>query len=119
MKLHALMIAAALALGSTFALAANEGAGMGPNGASAAASHATMSARHMKKVSMRHLRRHHRRLHARAERRAERRERMASRESTRMMGAGRYGPSVNLNAPSRERRMDSAYDDWLRSHGRR
>ena len=35
------------------------------------------------------------------------------------MGAGRYSHSVNLSAPSRERRMESAYDDWLRSQGRR
>jgi hypothetical protein len=124
MKLHALMIAVALAVGSTFALAANEGAGMGPNGASASTHESAAPARHMQKekVSARHHRRHHR-LHARAERRehmarAEHRMHMASRSSTRAMGAGRYSPRVDLNSTSRERRMDAAYNDWLRTQRR-
>lgn len=114
MKLHALMIAAALAAGSTFALAANEGAGMGPNGASAAtsgtaaAADSAKSEKPMKKMSATHHRRHQRQ-HASAERRS----------STHAMGAGRYSPSVDLNAPSRQRRMESAYNDWMRSQGRR
>jgi hypothetical protein len=48
-----------------------------------------------------------------------RRMHLASRSSTRAMGAGRYGPSVDLNSASRERRMDAAYNDWLRTQGRR
>jgi hypothetical protein len=43
---------------------------------------------------------------------------MASRSSTRAMGAGRYSPSVDLNSASRERRMDAAYNDWLRTQRR-
>jgi hypothetical protein len=124
MKLHALMIAVALAVGSTFALAANEGAGMGSNGARATTESAA-PAKHMKKVSLRHHRRHHHRMHARVERHEtmaragyHHRMHMASRSSTRAMGAGRYSPSVDLNSTSRERRMDAAYNDWLRTQRR-
>lgn len=124
MKIHALMIAVALAAGSAFAMAANEGAGMGPNGATATT---VVPAASVKTVAMRHHRHHRRHMHARMERREhmarmermERHERLASRNSTRTMGAGRYySPSVDLNSPARERRMDSAYNDWLRTHRR-
>ena len=131
MKLHALMIAVALTAGAAFAQAApSDTQGSAPEKhkivkmhkaahKTAHKAHASLrKSEHLAKAKThRHemqaraeLRKDRREMHARAERREDRREMHAqARLNTRTLGAG---PSVNLNSPSRERRMDAAYADW-------
>ena len=126
MKLHALMIAVALAAGSAFAIAANDTPATAPGTTAGASSSTTMdsgSAKTTKKVSAhkRHRkvhasRRHHERV---AERRHERHENLTMNgRHTRSMGAAAATPSVDLDSTAREHRMDSAYNDWLRTSRR-
>jgi hypothetical protein len=81
--------------------------------------------RHHMMASARHHRHHlmasarHHQLMASAHRRHHLMARARMEERTRAMGAGPASPSVALNSPARERRMDSAYNDWLRTQGRR
>jgi hypothetical protein len=124
MKLHALMIAAALAFAGT--AFAQSGSNYGSSGSTPAAStsekapapvhkkvvkakkaHAHHHAHAMRKGhhDMHHASSRHHDMHARAH---------MDRHNTRAMGAGPSGPTTDLNAQSRENRMNSAYQDWLR-----
>lgn len=121
MKLHALMIAAALALAGTAFAQAPYGTAKAPadTGASASASTrmstdkpAKAHKKHVAKAKKAHARQHasamhhgHHDMHARAHMRH---------HDTRAMGAGAARPATDLNASSREARMNSAYEDWLR-----
>jgi hypothetical protein len=138
MKLHALMIAVALAAGSAFAQAPSTPAS--PSGSTAADTQSNVTGIrgadagtkatakvHRKKVakkahasrhaSVRHHRhvasvRHHRQL-ARAE---HRQMHAAAAHHTHAMGAG---PAMSdLQAASRQERMDRAYADWRARNGR-
>jgi hypothetical protein len=110
MKLHALMVAAALALaGPAFAQAPN-GTAKAPaeTGASANAG-ATVSAdkpvkKTKKKAKARKAGAHHHHSAAR---------------DTRAMGAGMASPVTDLDAGARQARIDQAYDNWLRLQARR
>jgi Ni/Co efflux regulator RcnB len=141
MKLQALMIAVALVAGTAFAQApnstaaatANANASMSGTAAASTDMKADMKAgekapthkmhkkhvakkRHHEKQAMAKHHRHHQLAMAHDKHH----HLMASAHmNTRAMGAGPASPSVSLNSPAREHRMDSAYNDWLRMQHRR
>jgi hypothetical protein len=123
MKLHALVIAAALAAGSAFAAGTTDSATTpAGNSATAAATDQAPAKVHRKKMakkahaqkhaSARHHQMHasagHHQMHARAHMRG---------HDTHAMGAGPSRDLTNLDSRSRQRRMDQAYADW-QAHGR-
>ena len=128
MKLHALMIAVALASGSVFAAGAYDtqpapqtkaGETMHKAGSEvreagselkADAKKAGADVKHaVKKHEARHTaKKGHKEHHASAKHHG---QRMASRSDTRMMGAA-PAPVTDLNADARQRRMDDAYAHW-------
>ena len=123
MKLQALMIAVALTAGTAFAAQAAPSDTQSSAGekhkivkmhkAAKKAAHKQHASLH-KSQHLAKVKAHRHEMQAKAELRKERREErreMHARAgmSTRTLGAG---PSVNLNSPSRERRMDAAYADW-------
>jgi hypothetical protein len=132
MRLHALMIAAALAFaGTAFAQTygtekpADTSASMSTHHAKAHKHHVAKVKHHVKHHARAmhhemharaHMERHH--LHARAH--MERHHLQARAEhNTRAMGAGPASPSTNLDSSARQHRMDLAYNDWLRAQQRR
>ena len=139
MKLHALMIAAALAFAGTAFAQSPNGTEKAPAGTSASATHSMSSQHHKhvakaKRMHARHhasLSHHGQNMHARA--RTERHEmharahmerhhmhaRAEMGHNTRAMGAGPSSPSTDLNSRSRDNRMNSAYQDWQRLQARR
>jgi hypothetical protein len=126
MKLHALLIAVALAAGSAFAAphdSAKPPAGdAGSKSATVAASPDTAPAKVQKKKSRKahakHASARHHQQHASAHRHhmhaSAHRHHMHARlhgHHTRAMGAGPTG-RTDLNAQTRQQRMDAAYADW-------
>lgn len=139
MKLQALMIAVALVAGTAFAQAPNSPAAAPANGSMATTDKASSSTdmqmekahkKMHKKVAK--AKKHHASRHAMAQHhhhhmasaRHHHHQTMASAGHHRhhMMGdthAMGAGPRVDLNDSSRQQRMDGAYNDWLRTQGRR
>lgn len=133
MKLQALMIAVALAAGTTaFAQTPNYGSASSSTSTTASATHKTevhkkvakakhhrkemhasaKHARHQMHASAKHARHtmHASAKHARHEMQA------SAHHNTRVMGAGPARPSTDLNARARQERMDRAYADWRATH---
>jgi len=120
MKLHALVIAAALAFAGTAFAQSGDSYGSSGSAPMADGSHKAAATHvHKKKVAKAkkaHARRHasamheHHDMHARAH---------AEHRGTGAMGAGPAAPVTDLGADSRQRRMNSAYEDWLRLQQRR
>ena len=125
MKLHALMLAVALAAaGTAFAQAYGSPGSPGSSGSSAASPMTTEKAPakvHKKKVSAKakkgHAEHHasamhheHHEMHAGAH---------TEHHNTRAMGAGPASPTTDLDARARQDRINAAYDDWRRRQARR
>ena len=147
MKLHALMIAAALAFAGTAFAQNSYGTAKAPADVNASASagasgsmsthhakphhkvakakrmharhHASAMAHHEQMHARAHMERHH--MHARAK--MERHEMHArahmEHHNTHAMGAGPSAPVTDLDARARDARMNSAYEDWQRLQSRR
>jgi len=119
MKLHAILVAAALAFGgAAFAQSGDThgSSGDAPSASMAGKTHAQVHRKKVAKARRAQARHHasarhetHRRMHARADR---------GHHDTRAMGAGAGSPRTDLDAHARMDRMDSAYQDWLRQQGR-
>ncbi len=121
MKLQALLLCTALAAGTAFAQAPAGTTPMPPDAPSAApaapAPHATQRAKahkaagkkHASKHANRHAKKKHASRHAAAKRA----------HGTNAMGAGAASPTVDLNSPARQRRMEQAYEDWQATQRKR
>lgn len=110
MKLHLLLLAAALAAGSAFAQS-NYG---GEKSSTAPAAGATVPKEEHKATkakAKKTAKKHHKAHHAAARHHGQRHAR-AARHDARAMGAAASGPSTDLNAGARQRRMDDAYANW-------
>jgi hypothetical protein len=136
MKLQSLFFAVALVAGASFAQAPN-GTAKAPADQPAAAAKSAASPvhkshkmshkkqRHEQHASAKHHHQHmakakHHEHFAKAKHhehfaKAKHHEYVASAKhhGTHMMGAGPASPSVDLNSPARQHRMDQAYNDWL------
>ena len=132
MKLHALMVAAALAFAGTAFAQSSYGTAPAPADASASGSMSSQHAAqtHHKKVAKAkkaHARHHAsamhhgQHMHASAMRHGHQMHARAHMDhrNTRAMGAGAASPVTDLDARARDDRMNSAYDDWQRLQARR
>jgi uncharacterized protein HemX len=130
MKLHALMIAVALAAaGTTFAQAPN-GTAKAPTdvSATAGASHDSPAKMHRKIAKAKRMHAHHQasarhhehEMHARAMHHEHMHADAHMRHhNTRAMGAGSAASATDPDTRGRESRMNSAYEDWQRRQGAR
>ena len=136
MKLHALMIAAALAFAGTAFAQNSYGTAKAPadvNASASAGASGSMSTHHAKphhkvaKAKRMHARHrasamaHHEQMHARAHMERHHMHARAHMEhhNTHAMGAGPSAPVTDLDARARDARMNSAYEDWQRLQSRR
>ena len=135
MKIHALLVAVALAAtGTAFAQSYGTSGSYGGSSATAKTTEAAPAKVHKKKVSAKakkgheqhhasatHHKNHHE-MHAKAahhQKHEMHARAQAGHHDTRAMGAGPAGPTTDLNARPRQDRINAAYDDWRRMHARR